>query len=228
MKLTLLDAYRLLGPLLGEEEEDARRNAAGDVVLAELERLVETLPGIPRQDRDDVLAGAFMNLLKRSRRSFGDTEGSHLAYYLRRALWLEWIDIDRKRRREGRRAWAFLSLAPPRLRPAPLGANRVSLLRELVALIRVDLGAKQQVRFDEDVEDLIHLREGRRTMDDVVRDRGANCRAAIDQRHSRTRKSLATKVEAMATGRARFKDRVPTVDETQQLREIVRSLRRRA
>jgi len=99
--VTLLDAFRSLGALIGDAGVDSERQRAADVLLPELTKLVRSL-GFPHDLWDDAAAEAFCSLMTGGNRSNAAVDcdsDARVRQFLRKCLRNAMLDELRKRRR---------------------------------------------------------------------------------------------------------------------------------
>lgn len=235
--MTLLEAFRTLGPLIGVAEEDERRNEAARIVLAELHRLAARTT-FNADVRDEIPSRVMVRMLQRlagaTRENDPDTDAGVTAW-----LWTcvrhTGIDLTRRKRPEKPIDTAG---DPPGDSPDPLEElvgqaeveERTAALHQLREDIVAEVAAGMQPRardaFLEAIDDLFALAEGGVSFDDVVRARrGEVTRQAIDavyKQHSRARQALQRAIDRLADeGRL-------APDRRRHLVAIVRRLHRRA
>lgn len=238
MALSLLEAFRLLGPNEGDAD-DLRRGDAADLLLRELQRIVRRT-SFPVELHEDAVSHALVNLLTGGNRTDAaracDTD-ARVAGFLHHALRNALIDETRRRRRVHQ---FDDEVDQPRLRDeghSPEGellAREVVALREafftdVVAACATAAYARPRARADflEAVRQMRALATDAITLPElqaeIARTTGRPvAENALHQRHSRARRELAAYVEAAA----RQGDVDPTVID--EWRECVRFLQRRA
>lgn len=238
MALTLLEAFRRLGPNEGDAD-DAHRGDAADVLLRELQRIVRRT-SFPVEMHEDAVSHALINLLTGGNRTEAaracDTDArvaGFLHHTLRNAL------IDETRRT--RRLHQFDDdLDQPILRDerqSPEGeliarqtlAIREAFFSEVVPACAATSFARERARadFSSAVTQMRALASGAITLvalqEAIAIESGRPvAENALHQRHSRARRELAAYVERLA----RHGDIDPGV--IAEYRECVRFLQRRA
>jgi len=236
--LTLLEAFRLLGPNEGDAE-DARRADAADVVLRELQRMVRRT-SFPVEMHEDAVSHALVNLLTGGNRTDAaracDTD-ARVAGFLHHALRNALIDETRRTRRLHQ---FDDDLDQPMLRDDGQSPESELIGRQTLAMREVFFTkivpacaaaafTRERARADfrVAVTQMHALASGALTLtglQEVIAAESGQPVAenALHQRHSRARRELAAYVESLA----RRGDVDPEV--VAQYRECVRFLQRRA
>lgn len=238
MSLTLLEAFRLLGPNEGDAE-DLRRGDAAGVVLHELQRIVRRT-SFPVEMHEDAVSHALVNLLTGGNRTEAaracDTD-ARVAGFLHHALRNALIDETRRKRRLHQ---FDDDVDQPMLRDdrhSPegelIGRQTVEIRRAFFAEVVPACAAAVYTRasarrdFTEAVSQMYALATGALTLTGLQAAIAAEsgrpvAENALHQRHSRARRELAAYVEGLS--RRGDVDAVLVAE----YRECVRFLQRRA
>lgn len=236
--MTLLEAFRVLGPNEGDAE-DARRGEAGAVVLRELQRIVRRT-SFAVEMHEDAVSHALINLLTGGNRTEAaracDTD-ARVAGFLHHALRNALIDETRRRRRLHQ---FDDDVDPPSLRDdgqSPEGeligretlAIREAFFADVVPACAAAAYTRDRARHDftEAVAQMQAIASGTLTLAGLQAALAADAglpvaENALHQRHSRARRELAAYVETLA----RRGDVDPAL--VAEYRECVRFLQRRA
>lgn len=238
MSLTLLDAFRRLGPNEGDAD-DAERGEAAGVLLRELQRIVRRT-SFPVEMHEDAVGHALINLLtggNRTEAARACDSDARVAGFLHHALRNALIDETRRTRRLHQ---LDDDLDQPMLRDerqSPegelIGRQTVELretfFAEIVPACAAAAYAREGARsdFSAAVTQMRALASGGITLGGLQEALSAEsgrpiAENALHQRHSRARRELAAYVE----GLARRGDVDPGV--IAEYRECVRFLQRRA
>lgn len=238
--MTLLDAFRSLGALIGEPNVDSERQRAAAVLLPEMTKVVRGL-GFPQDLRDDAVAEAFCSLMtggNRGSAAVACDSDARVRGFLRECLRNAMRDELRKRKRltpldsqkadsepasqqaspeEEASAWQEIDLRTSaehelyeRVVPAVAASVRTSAGRDLVQA----------------VEHMRSLAAGEKDFGAVVLEAtGRNdgpAQTAVHQRHSRARRRLLEYIENLEVAGNLSVDRI------RALRWCVSRLQRRA
>ena len=238
MSLTLLEAFRLLGPNEGDAD-DLRRGDAASVLLVELQRIVRR-SSFPVEMHEDAVSHALYNLLTGGNRTEAaracDTDG-RVAGFLTHALRNALIDETRRKRR--------LHQFDDEVDQSMLRDDRHSPEGELIGRQTIEIRraffadvvpacaaaaySRERARrdFHDAVSHMYSLASGELTLAELQDGLAAEAgrpvgENALHKRHSRARLELIQYVERLA----RRGDVEATLIE--QYRECVRFLQRRA
>lgn len=240
VELSLFDAFRALGPLVGQPEVDDIRNAAAGRVLHELQAIARRSRGA-RPDLEDAIQDTLRRLTQvgpRGVRATDPTTDEEVRNYLTRALHNNLITIERKQRAP--------LLAEPRAeqpdpRPGPdvtldLAAqgrerdNARAQLEEIVRTIAARRSPSAANSFLRTISQLRDIVARRTTVNDVVQ---TECTAApgfadwrtarngVDKRFARARKQLYKEISELRDQGAL------TVQRYLALRQLIDELRLR-
>ena len=238
--MTLLEAFRSLGTLIGDAGVDSDRQRAGDVLLPELTKLVRGL-GFSRDLWEDAVAEAFCSLMtggNRSNAAVGCDSDVRVRQFLRTCLRNTMLDELRKRRRltpldtENGYSEPVSPEASPEEEASALQEIQLRATAEQEFYDRVVPAVASSLRpsagrdLVQAVEHMRALAAGDKEFCAVVLEAtGRNdgpAQTAVHQRHSRTRRRLLEYIESLECAGD------VSVDRVRALRWCVSRLQRRA
>jgi DNA-directed RNA polymerase specialized sigma24 family protein len=243
--MTLLEAYRTIGPLVGDWIVDQQRCEAGRILLEEAQRICRRLR-YPDDVKEDLpgkmclklLAGAVGGKAWRDPDSDSAVVGwlttslRNLAVdELRRRGQIEEVPHDDAEHETARRRRTEPSVSghqttEEEAREAEAEATWRHLIDELVPEIACLLPPSRREAFQRSVSEMLALAKEQQTMADVVSAQGkkpdSRTEAAVYQQHHRARARLLGYIDDLETHAQVSPERA------EHLRNAVRSLRRRA
>jgi DNA-directed RNA polymerase specialized sigma24 family protein len=236
--MTLLEAFRAIGPRVEDPAVDAIRGQAAGLLLGELTKLARGMT-FSQEIKDEIPCDVLLNLVGNSaggiRPDDPDTDTAVRAW-LRTCLRNAAITRFRKEKRQA----GDLDIETARSRDLDpeqalfLQAERLEreaatqqLITEIApAVARSFRREEHAAAFRDNLADLLALTAGETTITEVaIQRKGAATKqtmAALYQQHSRTRERLLGRIEHMAASGEL------TPDRTRHLRACVRRLHRRA
>lgn len=238
--MTLLDAFRVFGVLIGDPSVDGSRQVAAGVLLKEMNQLVRGLE-FPQELRDDAVPLVLCRLMTGGNLSVSARECDsdvRVRGFLRACLRNVMHDERRKTRLLKQVDQETVEAVPDTQQSSPEAdavawqevALRTAAERELrevlVPLVASRLRASAGRDFIQAFEHMSDLADGRKAFDAVVLEATGrsdeDAQTAVHQRHSRARRRLLQLIEDQAISGSLSDDRLRV------MRWSVRRLHRRA
>jgi hypothetical protein len=233
--MTLLEAYRALGPTVGNDAIDRVRSEAARILLGEAQRICRRLP-FPDDLKEELPNRLLLKLVRGAvggkRWRDPDSDGGVVGFLVKS---LKRAALDEIRRRQSRHKAEVESVEVTAQRSgatlsqedaAEAEATWSQLMDEIVQGAAGVLPEAYQAGLVRAASEMLALAKGETTIEVVVarqdREPGAKSESAVYQQHHRARARLLSHIDQLhASGEL-------TPERAEHLRNAVRSLKRRA